>query len=175
MSLKDTLSHYDIILVGDGSGINKEGSWAVALIDKIQGEARLLSGFCSLTTINVMELMGYIHALNYLEKTDHIHARIAENLKPSVVILTDSSVTANCGNGEHQPKANLAFWKCIEYFKTIFTIVFINIKRSSIPLNKFSDKVAGEMRRASSDKFNQLKSGFDKWLDNDDVTYTIVP
>jgi ribonuclease HI len=137
------LEGYDVLLFGDGSGINREGAWAVVMLNQIDGTARLFMGGVSRTTINVMELIGYLHALSFLQKERYRR----EGRKISVLILSDSSVTVNCGNGEHTRKANRPFWAALDAFSEDYDIEFMLIPRNSLGLNAACDTIAGNLRR----------------------------
>lgn len=138
--LKNLAEKFDIVLVGDGSGVNEEGAWAVVLMDNRDHELRLFLGGASKTTVNVMELEGYLHALNYLWRK---HSRDGA----TVLILSDSSYVVNCGNGESTPRSNLEFWAAMQRLKRQFFITFMFLERCSFPLNSLCDSVAGGVRK----------------------------
>lgn len=151
--------NYDLVLLGDGSGIRGPGGWAVIAINNLHDKEKLFLGSVSDTTNNIMELIGYIHALNTYVKDDFhdIHP-----WKPKVLIVTDSKITKKCGSEEYEPKSNLPFWEMLEPFKNKFDITFKHIERNSNPYSKFADKVAGKMRKEVENK----QEAFSKELTN---------
>ena len=166
-NLADALQYYDIILIGDGSGVNTEGAWAVLVLDNIAKESRVLFGGVSKSTINVMELDGYIHALQELDKRGY-----TKKARPRVLIVSDSLVTVKCGNGEYVPRTNLAFWASLAEFKKTMHIDFKHINRDSLSENKLCDEIAGNVRKlfiAIGETVKESFPTFDSFIGEENV------
>lgn len=128
----------DYVLVGDGSGINKEGGWAVLCLDLQTGENRLFVGSVSRTTVSVVELVGYLHVLGWLSHSGHDNAR--------VLILSDSLYVCSCGNRTASRKANLHWWAALDELGERFRVTFCHIERNSTPELCAMDALSREAR-----------------------------
>lgn len=132
-------SKYEVVLIGDGSGINKEGAWTVVIVDNRSSEISVMTGGLTLTTINVMELMPYVHALAWLERENKLPER--------VLVMSDSKYVVSCGNGTAQSKKNAAFWAAMDYYRQRLQIDFVLFPRNSTVELAFCDRLSGILRR----------------------------
>jgi ribonuclease HI len=137
------LPPYDVLLIGDGSGTiaTKCSAWAcwrhIAQTDKLE----LHCGSFSFGTNNFAELIPYIGVLwlDYYEKP--IFPR-------HVCIVTDSEVTAKCGNGEYSRSSNTFLWKQVDMLQEAgYYLKWKHISRNSNRLSAACDKLAGQLRR----------------------------
>jgi ribonuclease HI len=149
-SMGVTDNDWDALIVGDGSGSNwdKSCGWCCALIDKFSKERKLLYGAMSCGTVNISELMPYIHALAWYEEHhgNLVRHRGLENIR--VHIITDSQLTANQGNRQVNRKANRQLWESINYFESInYRFHWHWAPRELIGLNVFSDDISRQARK----------------------------
>jgi ribonuclease HI len=112
-----SIDHWDIIMVGDGSGNQWDGAvgWSCLMADRLREEEATLVGAENAGTINAVELMPYLWGLRF-----HYNHWYAGNL-PSVMqvhIISDSQVTVNCGNGTYKRQANADLWCTVRYWET---------------------------------------------------------
>lgn len=138
--LKSSLPPMDYLLIGDGSGQNEEGAWAVRLYNLVEGTTDLFAGAISHTTNNVMELHGYIVVLGELYRRG-IRG-------PRVLICSDSNVTVQCGQGRWKRKSNTHWWAALDEISDQLDakVQFYHIERNSIPEAEEADRLAGQLR-----------------------------
>lgn len=144
------LQRYDVLLVGDGSGttLQKVGDgcgWHVEGYAPRSKKTWEWSGGVTTGTTNYAELMPYLHALWHLEAL--LEAANA-TCRLCVEIVTDSQMTARCGNGGYARNANLSLWAMMAHFEQKYKIHWNWVPRNSNPVSKRADGVAGKVRRA---------------------------
>jgi len=127
----------DYIVIADGSGINKAGAWA-ALVKPRDAPEIILSGFVSHTTINVMELMPFLHAFAFIERQT--------SGSPTIIAFSDSLYVVKCARRVFQPSANLWLWKALEHFKQRFTLTFEYLERCSTKEARLVDDLSRKLR-----------------------------
>lgn len=162
------IDDWDIVLVGDGSGSGwlDPCGWASVLIEKLTDCRRTFYGGMNAGSINLAELLPYVHALSWY------HARFGEDrLARShgilrVHILTDSEVTKNVGTRVMLhgtlPKGNRAMWATIlEFGRMGYRMTFHWIGRETMALNWLCDALAGNARAAVKDIVLQDLTGKD--------------
>jgi len=144
------LPEHDVLILGDGSGttIDKPCGWAVWLHFLKTGRAIRLFGGLSGGTNNMAELLPYIQALNLL---DYIVRKALDgkpyNRTTRVCIVTDSELTAKCGNGEYGRNYNQGLWASVDWFnKNGFHVTFHHVRRNTNPVSAACDELAGEVR-----------------------------
>ena len=130
------------ILVGDGSGINKGIGWAVLHYDTGTRSSKLYAGAVVESTINVAELIGYLHVL----------ARIRRSIASSsphvpVLVLSDSRYCVDCGSGYNSIVANKCWWAALEELRSTFDLTFQRIERNSFPAAEFTDDISRRARK----------------------------
>lgn len=142
-----TPQDWDLVLCGDGSGSGWKtgGAYAVFLVDQCMPARDFLTGGCSHTTVNRMELSAYTEALAY-----HYHGLLEGSLKKipyNVWIFTDSEITAKVGEGVYARKANADLWHTIDWYESRgYRLNWRNIPRNSTDFHVEADDIAGEMR-----------------------------
>lgn len=130
----------DYVLIGDGSGTNRRGGWAVLMVDVMRGgRTEVFAGSVSHCTNNTMELTGFIEALAYLER------RGADD-GCSVLICSDSKWVVNVGKGRWTAKSNLHLWSAMDTLRESFDLSFLHFPRNSFTEAIWADRLAGEMR-----------------------------
>ena len=164
------LQCYDIILVGDGSGINKECAWAVVALNGVTQQVNLYLGSSSRSTINCAELAGYLQALS------DIHRKVTVKKRFKVLVISDSLVTVKCGNGEYQAKANVELWATLSSLREFFDIEFMHCERCSTTLNTICDNLAGMVREAITPIQEEGLTWLKSWMDDElFVTLEVKP
>ncbi len=129
---------FDIVIFGDGSGMNEEGGWACLICDVGRHRVMPLLGSCSRGTNNTMELTPYIEALAYLRREGRKNQ--------DVLICSDSSWVVNGVMQESRRKANSHLWAALEDLIDDFHLEAQHFERNSLPPLSWSDEHAGNMR-----------------------------
>jgi len=150
--LQHAVATWDLLLMGDGSGLQWElgGGYAVFLIDKTSGRRAHLVGARTLTTINRMELSAYIEALAFHYSQFMRHAIEAPPYR--VHVFSDSKLTVDCGAGRCMRKANGDLWQSIDWFETRgYRITWHHMPRNNSQFHVLADELAGKARLAVND------------------------
>ncbi len=152
---KIKITAWDVLLVGDGSGGGWElgGGWGCTLIEASTSKRITFYGGMSLSTINIAELMPYLHALSWYESNRQ--KRIAAGTLCRVAIVTDHEAIAKIGTALNRGMANLdsianaSYWAALRSFERRgFALKYTWIPRASLALNCLADAYAKECFRA---------------------------
>jgi ribonuclease HI len=153
---------WDVIIVGDGSGSmwGRPGGWGALVFDKHTNSCKTLYGGISDTTVNICELIPYIHALQWYTRAPYTEGAVSNRrirtdtgimVMPIIHIFTDCDVIAKQGNYQMARDANAAYWAALDYFKYMYDIYFHWIPRDVIPANKFADYLSKSARHVIQD------------------------
>ncbi len=140
---------WDLILCGDGSGggWGIGGAYATFLVDKRTLAREVITGGCSRTTVNRMELSAYTEALGF-----HYHGLLGGTITHppyNVWIFTDSEITARVGSKIYARKANADLWHTIDWYESRgYRLNWRCIKRNTTDFHVAADGVAGKVRKA---------------------------
>lgn len=150
-----TLSKFDLLLVGDGSGTicKKSCGWACVAWTPPNNDVVFHNGATSCGTNNFAELFPYVQALWFFEQ--ELRSKSITK-RPRVEIISDSEVTVRCGNKIYARSANGCLWASIEYFERIFDIHWTHIYRNTNKFSKKCDWLAGGTRVALDKLRNNL-------------------
>lgn len=151
------ISHWDVLLVGDGSGCQWEqpAGWASALVDRNTRGRRLSYGAANAGSINFAESLPYMQALSWYDKFFG-KARLRElHSGIHVHVLTDSQIVARWGTEAANletvtplPRDHIAIWSTIrEYRRLGYVFTFHWAPRLTSGLNWAADLIAGLCRR----------------------------
>jgi ribonuclease HI len=147
---------WDVLLFGDGSG-HGWGigcGWSCILIDRLSRSRKMLYGSMNSGTVNVGELMAYVHAM--LWYSGQI-AKAGTKKRPlNVHVVTDSRVIANQGTAVelagNESVANRALWMSMKALsRQGFVFHYHWIERLTVELNWGADQMAGKARIALND------------------------
>lgn len=148
------LPEWDVLMIGDGSGCNwKIGcGWCVTVIDRELRGRKVLWGGLNRGDIMFAEGMAYLHGIMWYDK----HFPPKDLLKPlRVLIVCDNQALVNIGrsvfNGNRLPKhVNYGYlWSALQYYTTRgYTFHLHWAERMSTALNRYADKIAGDVRLA---------------------------
>lgn len=153
------IANWDLLLVGDGSGSGwAQGcGWATTLVDNQTRERWQFVGGMNMGSINLAELMPYLHALTWYHANVG-KQRIASIGRPLVVhIITDSQVIAAQGQqaaelSQSLPKVQEAQWAAMRQLAHMGYLLHYHwIERCTTALNWAADLLAGMSRRAVRD------------------------
>lgn len=141
------LPDFDVLLIGDGSGTvaSKASAWTCWRYLKASGSLTLHHGTNSFGSNNFAELLPYVSVL-WLD----MYERQAAGLRTprTVVIVTDSELTAKQGTGEYSRNTNGILWAGIDYAQSAgYNIIWKHVKRNSNPFNTVCDQNAGKLRK----------------------------
>jgi len=133
---------WDLILVGDGSGVgwDKSAGWAVCLIDRLGGFRKMFHCFVSAGTVNWAEAACFTHALRF----DFFQTNKGKlRAERKVLIFSDSQVTVNTGNGQYPDDANGDIWAQVAFFRSKgYKIQYHFIGRSTFQLHVLVDQIS---------------------------------
>ena len=147
---------WDVLLFGDGSG-HGWGigcGWSCVLIDRVSRSRKLLYGSMNSGTVNVGELMAYVHAMLWYSGQA---AKAGNKRAPlNVHIVTDSRVIAQQGTAMevagNESIANRALWMSMKALaRQGFVFHYHWIERLTVDLNWGADQMAGKARIALDD------------------------
>jgi ribonuclease HI len=136
--------NYDLILAGDGAGSTASSpcGWAVFSWDTKTDTKKCHFGGASEGTNNYAELTPYLHAL-------WVYHGASPRGKTRVLIVSDSEVTVECGNGEYERRANGSLWAAYDWFvRNGYEVTWRWRSRDD---NKKADNVAGLARKLMED------------------------
>ena len=145
---------WDLLMIGDGSGSNwKYGvGWGVVCVEKDRPKPKVCFGAMEPATVNISELMPYIHGLSwYIEE---LRSRKAPAEIRVVRILTDSLHTKDKGESPDRTrsKKNSGFWGAFAALERQGLVVhWHHFRRNELRLNVFADKVSKLSRLALKD------------------------
>lgn len=139
------IENWDFLIAADGSGSGWSGpiGWCAILIDKKTGPQEPLLGGLSSGTINMAELAPIIIGLRYYREC--MHSGLA---MPTGHLITDSKVTAYCGNNLYRKRANAELWAAFAAISTSFVLHWHLTPRDTNPLQILADRYAGIARKA---------------------------
>jgi len=143
------LSQWDLLLFGDGSGLDWKGAggYSAFLVDRRLHARAVVIGGRSHSTVNRMELTAYTEALSY-----HYYKLLSESVKDPpyrVWVFSDSEYTIKCGSREYGRKANLDLWTVVDWYETRgYRIRWRWVPRNSNPLHAKADQLSGNARKA---------------------------
>ena len=150
------IKSWDVLLVGDGSGSGWDIGigWSCIIIDKHTKARKLIHGGGSTGTVNIAELMAYVHAM--LWYSSHIGKEVRKNYPKKFIdvhVITDSRVVANQGNKVAERKldglANRALWASIsDIARQGYKFHWHWVERLTSELNWAADQMAGSARKA---------------------------
>lgn len=136
---------FDLFLIGDGSGMVGAApcGWAVWSFHHDEGMKQITerfdSGGCTTGTNNYAELAPYLQMLWYYDSTVRSKKRI--------LIVSDSKITVDCGNGTNDRMSNLSLWASVDCLvRQGNCITWKHIPRSSHRFNVEADKSSREVR-----------------------------
>ncbi len=143
---------FDLMLAGDGSGttILNHCGWACTSYLRASGATKVHFGGASGGTNNQAELLPYLHVLGLFHEAWKEHGRKSLSEKPTlrVLIVTDSELTARCGDGTYQRRANLHLWAGIDWLVAEgYRVRWRHVPRNSNGLSALADGVAGSARK----------------------------
>jgi len=138
---KHEIHDWDLILVGDGSGNCWAGpvGYACFLYEKNnETPIKKFVGGANVGTINFAELMPYIAALRWYNECK----RKTDN-PINVYILTDSKISADCGNRIAKRNKNGDMWASLDWFEDQgYCIQWIHINRNACEAHTIADQLA---------------------------------
>ena len=148
-----------MLFVGDGSGSGWDGAcgWANVLVDRLTREYTLFSGAMNCSSINVAELMPYLHTINWFHAQQG-RKRLQSRAKFfQVHIITDSKFTVDSGLAACDPTRPLptvqqGLWAAMrEFSKFGYVFHWHWQERSTSIFNQCCDLVASIARRSVLD------------------------
>ena len=147
---------WDVLLIGDGSGSGWDigVGWSCIVIDRYTKTRKLVHGGGSTGTVNIAELMAYVHAM--LWYSTHIGKELRKQYPRktlNVHVITDSRVIVNQGERVAERNmdgiANRALWASIsDIARQGYTFHWHWIERLTNELNWAADQMAGSARKA---------------------------
>ncbi len=145
---------WDVIIVGDGSGSKwgYPGGWAAVVFDKRTGLRKTLYGAVSDTTINICELLPYLHAMQWYVRGPGREQKTLNSDKPfarptRVHVVTDCAIIANQGNRTMARDVNGAFWAGMDHFSRLnYQITYHWFPRDQFVSNRLCDSLSKDMR-----------------------------
>jgi ribonuclease HI len=150
------INAWDVLLIGDGSGSGWDIGigWSCVIIDRNTGTRKLVHGGGSTGTVNIAELMAYVHAM--LWYSTHIGKDLRKQYPRKILdvhVITDSRVIVTQGEkvGERNADgiANRALWASIsDIARQGYKFHWHWIERLTNELNWAADQMAGSARRA---------------------------
>lgn len=150
------IKSWDVLLVGDGSGSGWDIGigWSCVVIDKHTKSRKLIHGGGSTGTVNIAELMAYVHAM--LWYSSHIGKGVRKDYPKKLIdvhVITDSKVVANQGGRVALRKmdgiANRALWASIsDIARQGYKFHWHWVERLTSELNWAADQMAGSARKA---------------------------
>lgn len=160
---------WDLLLVGDGSGSMPEEpfGWACCLIEKSSGGRQIFYGGLSSGTINLAELLPYVHALDWYER--HIvDGRPSPRGYRSVHVVSDSNTVVTWINQVNQgklPKKLRPIMCMLAGFRDLgYSLNAHWIQRQTLLLNNAMDLLAVKSRLGITEgmkKAGQCLTGVD--------------
>lgn len=154
---------WDVVLVGDGSGVSWDigCGWATVLIDHYEGYRKLFVGAIDPGNVHLAELMAYFHAmmwysrdtglkrLNRLRGGGSTGQPIRPDARVNVHVITDNETVAKQGQLKYSRKANAEIWTALDFLcRPGFKMFWHWVRRDTIGLNKLVDALAGRARKA---------------------------
>jgi ribonuclease HI len=147
---------WDALLIGDGSGSGWDIGigWSCVVIDRYTKTRKLIHGGGSTGTVNIAELMAYVHAM--LWYSTHIGRELRKQYPRKLLnihVITDSRVIVNQGKKVSERNmeglANRALWASInDIARQGYTFHWHWIERLTNELNWAADQMAGSARKA---------------------------
>jgi len=147
---------WDVLLIGDGSGSGWDigVGWSCVVIDQHTKTRKLVHGGGSTGTVNIAELMAYVHAM--LWYSTHIGKELRQQYPRKIFdvhVITDSRVIVNQGKKVAERNtaglANRALWASIsDIARQGYKFHWHWIERLTNELNWAADQMAGAARRA---------------------------
>lgn len=146
------ITHWDLLLVGDGSGSGWDGvcGWSAIICDRDQGLRKQICGAWNPGTGHIGELMPYLHALQwYMEGPGH--NKLATCIKAGryvdVRILTDAKLLADQGNRVSGRKACRPLWAAFDYIAGMgYNLHWHWMGRNRTALNRLADLLSRDCR-----------------------------
>lgn len=145
---------WDVLLVGDGSGSGWDVGvgWSCIVIDKYTKTRKLIYGGGNTGTVNIAELMAYVHAM--LWYSGHTGKELKKQNPGKTIkvhIVTDSRVIVGQGvrttSRSLDGVANRALWACMnDLARQGYSFHYHWIDRMSNELNWAADQMAGRAR-----------------------------
>jgi ribonuclease HI len=147
------IDNWDMLLIGDGSGSNWEWEcgWGCISIEKEGLEFRKWYGAFSKGTVNVAEMMAYVHPLCwYLERELKIRKEQKITRVRHVHIITDSAYVAEGGKNKSANLANSPLWSVFRSLEAHG----IKLEKHWIPRNSCSwNALADQLSKVSRETF----------------------
>ena len=145
---------WDMLMVGDGSGCGWDigAGWAVACIERDQPKPKVCYGAMNPGTVNIAELMPYIHGLSWY--VEELRKRKAPTEIRVVRIITDSTHTQQRGDKPDKVlgKKNSGFWGAFNALERQGLVIhWHHFHRNTLALNSFTDCVSRAARVALRD------------------------
>ena len=155
-SLAELLEHFqiatcDLALVGDGSGATWKigGGWAcLAVHTGPKPFHKLFYGSLYPGTVNIAELLPYVHALGwYISDNGPAADELKRVRRPLAVhVFSDSEVTCRIGNGA-RAKSNVLWWGALREIRQWgLEVRFHHAPRTVISANILTDAVSRAAR-----------------------------
>jgi ribonuclease HI len=151
-----SINAWDVVLVGDGSGSGWDigVGWSCVLVDRHTGTRKLIHGGGSTGTVNIAELMAYVHAM--LWYATHIGKDLRKQHPRKILdvhVITDSRVVASQGVKVAERNtagiANRALWASIaDITRQGYKFHWHWVERLTNEMNWAADQMAGSARRA---------------------------
>jgi ribonuclease HI len=152
------ITDWDLLLIGDGSG-HGWGigcGWSCVIIDRFTLSRKLLFGAANSGTVNIAELMAYVHAMLWFAGKHGSEPRKLKHGHPlNVHVITDSRVIAQQGTNIEtgsEDVANRALWMAMKAIsRSGYCFHYHWVERMTIELNWAADQLAGKARIALND------------------------
>lgn len=136
---------FDLMLAGDASGntADRPCGFACVAYDRRAGMSIVHRGGFNHGTVNMAELMPYVHALWFFVSTNKKF-----DVPCRVLIVSDSEVTVRQGTRQYVRNGNACFWAAIDWFEKIgFQFEWRHVYRNTNPMNAHCDEIAGQVRK----------------------------
>jgi ribonuclease HI len=144
------INTWDVLLAGDGSGSGwgLGGGWAVVLCERRSRARKLMTGAYSSSTSMRMELLPYLHALDWYASTQKEHLGRYLGRPCRVHVLCDNNMIVQMGNGTAKRHGVLApWWAAYDALKRQgFRILWHWTRRDKTALNLLCDHLSRQAR-----------------------------
>ncbi len=148
--LGDKINDWDVFMVGDGSGSiqGRPGGWAVITYVRNPSRTKLFYGSVSDTTINIAELMPYIHSFHWY--ANNLGKRALKNSSDGLIkvyVITDCDIIAKQGNKEVGREQNSPLWSFFDQYECRgYVFKWFYLARDTSEVNRECDALSKQMR-----------------------------
>jgi hypothetical protein len=147
-----SISKFDLILMGDGSGTGWELpiGFAAMAIWRNPDLRKVFSGCLNHGTIGQAEILPYLTAIRY---DYQVIAKGNLEAKRRVIIISDSQVSVNVGNGIQQAHTNKDLWESYKWFLNLgYEITWIWVERNENDIHKLAHSLSNIARKLLTDE-----------------------